>query len=558
MPRNLQALEQRQRSAASNLARHWAGNIALIAAFGLAYFLIARLSLGLYGPINFLAVFWPGFGLSAGVLIALGPRARWPVAAGIIIAILMVHLIDGDPLWLGPTFALCDVVEALVTAGLIERYFGSGFGLERLRHIIGLIAAAVPGAMASFAVWIVASKLFQTSAEPILTTWRHWFIGDIVGFVTLGPFLIGLFAAVRQPPPRGEFIEGTAAVVALALMTGIVILLPQWLWETMMPVAWLFPILFWVAAKSRPVFAAAGACVVSITVVWTTVFGIGHFGYAELSIDQRNLQAQATILVVSLGAFVLAALFAERRKSEARLAHSNMLLERERENKLMNAQAIIAAIAHEIRQPLGAITNNAAAALRWLERAPPDQDEARLAIARIQKNVFRASEVFDSIRTLFGKVNQKRQPVDVNETILSVIHSLEEQLKDHGVTFRHELAAELPLVAGHSEQLRGVIVNLVINALEAMRSTTDRDRVLRVRTELRDRDTIAVAIQDTGPGIDPSKLAGLFGSFVTTKTHGTGLGLAICHMIVEHHDGQLTASSDGKSGTLFQFILPIE
>jgi signal transduction histidine kinase len=558
MPRNLQALEQRQRSAASNLARRWAGNIALTAAFGLAYFLIARLSLGLYGPINFLAVFWPGFGLSAGVLIALGPRARWPVAAGIIIAILMVHLIDGDPLWLGPTFALCDVVEALVTAGLIERYFGSGFGLERLRHIIGLIAAAVPGAMASFAVWIVASKLFQTSAEPILTTWRHWFIGDIVGFVTLGPFLIGLLAAVRQPPPRGEFIEGTVAVVALALMTGIVILLPQWLWETMMPVAWLFPILFWVAAKSRPVFAAAGACVVSITVVWTTVFGIGHFGYAELSVDQRNLQAQATILVVSLGAFVLAALFAERRKSEARLAHSNMLLERERENKLMNAQAIIAAIAHEIRQPLGAITNNAAAALRWLERAPPDQDEARLAIARIQKNGFRASEVFDSIRTLFGKVNQKRQPVDVNETILSVIHSLEEQLKDHGVTFRHELAAELPLVAGHSEQLRGVIVNLVNNALEAMRSTTNRDRVLRVRTELCDRDTIAVAIQDTGPGIDPSKLAGLFGSFVTTKTHGTGLGLAICHMIVEHHDGQLTASSDGKSGTLFQFILPIE
>jgi signal transduction histidine kinase len=105
--------------------------------------------------------------------------------------------------------------------------------------------------------------------------------------------------------------------------------------------------------------------------------------------------------------------------------------------------------------------------------------------------------------------------------------------------------------------LREVIFNLVNNALEAMRSTTNRNRVLRVRTELRDRDTIAVAIQDTEPGIDPNKLADIFGALVRTKTHGTGLGLAICRMIVEHHGGQLTASSDGKSGALFQFILPI-
>ena len=166
--------------------------------------------------------------------------------------------------------------------------------------------------------------------------------------------------------------------------------------------------------------------------------------------------------------------------------------------------------------------------------------------------------MFDGIRALFGKVDQERQPVAVNDIILSVIHSLEGQLNDHGVVVHRELAAELPLIAGHSGQLREVIFNLVNNALEAMRSTTNRNRVLRVRTELRDSDTIAVAIQDTGPGIDPNKLAGIFGAFVTTKMYGTGLGLAICRMIVERHGGQLTASSDGKSGALFQFILPIK
>ena len=224
----------------------------------------------------------------------------------------------------------------------------------------------------------------------------------------------------------------------------------------------------------------------------------------------------------------------------------------------MSAQAIIAAIAHEIRQPLVAITTNAGAALRWLGRTPPDQDEARAALDQIKNEGLRAGEMFDGIRALFGKVDQERQPVAVNDIILSVIHSLEGQLNDHGVVVHRELAAELPLIAGHSGQLREVIFNLVNNALEAMRSTTNRNRVLRVRTELRDSDTIAVAIQDTGPGIDPNKLAGIFGAFVTTKMYGTGLGLAICRMIVERHGGQLTASSDGKSGALFQFILPIK
>ena len=404
----------------------------------------------------------------------------------------------------------------------------------------------------------VVYRLFHTSTVPILTTWQHWFGSDITGVVTVAPVVIGIASAVRQPPPRSELIEGTAALVALAVMTGIIFSLPQEVWETVMPVAWLFPILLWLAARCRPIFAAAGAFMVSLTVVSTTIFGIGHFGKIGLPIGERILQAQTAILVVAIFALVLAALFAERRANEARLAHANMMLERERENKLVSAQAIIAAIAHDIRQPLVAITTNAGAALRWLGRTPPDQDEARAALDQIKNEGLRAGEMFDGIRALFGKVDQERQPVAVNDIILSVIHSLEGRLNDHGVVVHRELAAELPLIAGHSGQLREVIFNLVNNALEAMRSTTNRNRVLRVRTQLRDRDTIAVAIQDTGPGIDPYKLAGIFAAFVTTKMYGTGLGLAICRMIVERHGGQLTASSDGKSGALFQFILPIK
>jgi signal transduction histidine kinase len=282
-----------------------------------------------------------------------------------------VHLIAGNPGWLGPTYAIADAAEALVTAGLIHHFFGPGFSLARLSHAVSLLAAAVPGTMVSFAVWIGPSRLFQNSTEPILITWQHWFMSDVAGFAAFGPFVIGLIGAVRQPPERNELIEGVAALIALALMTVVIILLPLRTWQTLVPVSWLFPIFFWLAARCRPVFAAAGACMVGIAIVWTTVFGIGYFGSAALSVEDRNLQAQATILVVAVGALILAALFAERRESESRLTRSNMMLERERDNKLMNAQAITAAIAHELRQPLAAIELNGEAGLDFLARHPP-------------------------------------------------------------------------------------------------------------------------------------------------------------------------------------------
>ena len=162
------------------------------------------------------------------------------------------------------------------------------------------------------------------------------------------------------------------------------------------------------------------------------------------------------------------------------------------------------------------------------------------------------------IRALFGKADQEQQPIDINEVIIGVIQSLQGQLKDHGVTAHLKLATELPLVKGHRGQFQEVLFNLINNAIEAMDATIKRQRVLQVKTELRGRGSIAVAVQDTGPGIDPKKLDSIFGAFVTTKMRGTGLGLAICRMIVERHGGQLTASSDGTNGALFEFDLPIE
>jgi PAS domain S-box-containing protein len=246
------------------------------------------------------------------------------------------------------------------------------------------------------------------------------------------------------------------------------------------------------------------------------------------------------------------------RRTELALREAVAKLQRERDNKLTNVEAIMAAIAHEVRQPLMAIVINGSAARRFLARAPADIDEATANLNRIINDCRRASEVFDSILTLFRREDQERQAIDVNEIALEVLQSSRGELAEHRVTTRTELASELPLISGHKRQLQQVISNLVQNAIEAMDNTTDRDRLLRVRTGLHNRDAIIVAVEDSGPGVDPKQLGSIFDAFFTTKSHGIGLGLAICRMIVERHGGQLTAASDGNNGARFQFVLPTD
>ena len=250
-------------------------------------------------------------------------------------------------------------------------------------------------------------------------------------------------------------------------------------------------------------------------------------------------------------------LIAELRQRTEELGRSLADLQRERDNKLMNLEAMAASIAHEVRQPLSAIATSGNAALRFLGRTPPDHKEVRSSLSRIISNSHRASQVFDNIRALFGKVDKGHELIDMNEIVLEVLHTLRGELKDRVITVRTELTSQLPLVMGHRGQLHEVLLNLVRNAIEAMDAIKDGRRVLQARTERHDgRDEIVVAVEDSGPGIDPEKLDGIFDAFVSTKPQGMGLGLAICRMIIDRHGGQLSASSGKRRGAVFQFILP--
>jgi PAS domain S-box-containing protein len=244
------------------------------------------------------------------------------------------------------------------------------------------------------------------------------------------------------------------------------------------------------------------------------------------------------------------------RRTELALREAVTTLESERDNKLMNIEVVTASIAHEVRQPLAAIAANGGAALQFLQRAL-DLDKVREILNQMMDDCHRVSEVFDTIRALFRRVDQKREPAVVNEIVLDVLQSMREELKDHGVTTETELAPELQRVDGHRNQLRQVIFNLIHNAIESMDNMMDGSRVLRVITKSQGPDAIIVAVEDSGPGINPSGLDSIFDPFITTKPDGMGLGLAICRMIVERHDGKLSALSDGKNGARFQLVLPV-
>jgi PAS domain S-box-containing protein len=245
------------------------------------------------------------------------------------------------------------------------------------------------------------------------------------------------------------------------------------------------------------------------------------------------------------------------RRTELALREAVMSLEGERDNKLMNIEAVTASIAHEVRQPLAAIAMNGEAALQFLEGVPLDIDRVRAIMNQMMGDCHRVSEVFDTIRALFRRVDQKREPTVVNEIVLDVLQSMREKLTDHGVTTETELAPELQCVDGHRNQLRQVIFNLIHNAVDSMDNTMDQSRILRVMTMSHVPDSIIVAVEDSGPGINPTRLEKIFDPFITTKADGMGLGLAICRMIVERHGGVLSALSDGKNGARFQLVLPV-
>jgi signal transduction histidine kinase len=266
---------------------------------------------------------------------------------------------------------------------------------------------------------------------------------------------------------------------------------------------------------------------------------------------------------------VMVVLLAEMAQLYAGLAQSNTMLQRERvmlqramdaqrrerDARLMTADAIAATIAHELKQPLTAMTTRSYTGLRWLERAAPDLDKAKVGFKQIAEDGHRAAAVIDSIRASFRKDVRVRAPLDVNDLIEEATALLQDDLSGHEISVIVERSTRPLMVMGDRIQLQEVLLNLITNAIEAM-AAGDAPRVLAISSNLRDDGGVMISIADTGTGIGAEDVQRVFNPLFTTKSGGMGMGLSICRSIVQAHDGLLSVVPNVPRGSRFQCVLP--
>jgi C4-dicarboxylate-specific signal transduction histidine kinase len=234
------------------------------------------------------------------------------------------------------------------------------------------------------------------------------------------------------------------------------------------------------------------------------------------------------------------------RRSRTEMAHVT---------RVMTMSELASSIAHEINQPLSAIVNNGSACLRWLANDPPDVAEASEAARDIVRDGNRASEIIKRIRALLRKSETAKASVNINQIIEEVVMLTSQEAATKGVTIRTDLARNMPRVSGDRVQLQQVVLNLVLNGIEAMAPVTDRRRELFIRSSQPAANGVLVSVSDTGVGLDQESLERIFDPFYTTKPQGLGMGLAISRSIVEDHGGQLWAEANEGAGTTFEFSL---
>jgi C4-dicarboxylate-specific signal transduction histidine kinase len=248
---------------------------------------------------------------------------------------------------------------------------------------------------------------------------------------------------------------------------------------------------------------------------------------------------QAVAFVVDLTA---------RKRAESELAHAN---------RVATMGQLTASIAHEVNQPIAALLTNAETAVRWLARQPPNSERVKPLIDRIISDGKRAADIVSRIRDFSKKAPARKGGLEINEAILEIVKLTRSAMSDHSVLVKMQLSEGLPPILGDRVQLQQVMLNLIMNAIEAMSEVREGSRELLISTSEVESGGVFVAVSDSGPGLPLTNLARIFEAFYTTKSSGLGMGLSICRSIVEAHGGRLWATRNDPHGAVFCMMLPV-
>jgi signal transduction histidine kinase/ActR/RegA family two-component response regulator len=384
--------------------------------------------------------------------------------------------------------------------------------------------------------------------------WFHWFSSDAIGTIAVAPLAIGLASFVRNPPSRREIAEGVLALAVVSLVCGLLAFLPNEPWTAELAIGALCPLLLWIASRLRPAFTVVAAFIIATTIVWTTIFAIGIFGDPHLSIEERVLGAQATILAISLGALVLAALFSERR------LHESAILEREARLKeawksaeLANRakSSFLAAASHDLRQPLQTLKLLQAA----LEPHHPG-GEARKLVNGMGRSLDTMTSILSSLldvtRLESGNLRPSVREFSLNEIFEPLAGDFSAHAQERGLRLRI-VRSEL-IVRSDGRMLAEMIRNLLSNAVRY----TDRGRILLGCR--RAGDNVRIEVWDSGVGITEAQLPHIFHEYYqgtdSAERGGFGLGLAIVKRLGEVLDHRVAVRSIPGKGTRFFIEVP--
>ncbi len=310
---------------------------------------------------------------------------------------------------------------------------------------------------------------------------------------------------------------------------------------------------FHVNAESLPIFVefAVSAAVVGWFSSWRRQ-AESELQYArdglQLRVEERTAELKHTNLQ-------LLQEMAERKRAED--AYYQAQAELARMTRLSAMGALAASISHEVNQPLAAVVTNADACMLWLSNDPPNIEEARAAVDSIAQQGTRASDVVRHIRAMFTKAAPERSTLQINAVIREVNVLLEGAAVRNQVELHTELSPDLPSILGDRVQLQQVLVNLILNGIEAMSEVSTRPRRLAIRSQLQNAEELLVSVQDSGTGIEPQDEKRIFDAFFTTKNQGMGMGLSISHSVIESHGGRLWASRNSDHGATLHFTLPV-
>ncbi len=349
------------------------------------------------------------------------------------------------------------------------------------------------------------------------------------------------FRTVKAHSPSTRILQVSAVLLALSVFAADAFTAPDQVFSGFYVLVVVMSARF---CRGRDLWIVSGICV-ALTLL--AQFLSNHLAPGQAAIGAFN--TVDGILVIGVSTYFI------QRGQQAQAALQRAQADLARVTRITTMGELTASIAHEVNQPIAAVVTNAGACLRWLDADTPNLDEARAAATRIVRDGTRAADIISRIRRLFTKGGQPRTRVDVNQLVRETVDVLGNEAARHAVILRTDLAGDIPEVRADRIQLQQVMVNLIVNGIDAMKDGAPT-RELALTTRLSEGREVVVAVSDTGGGLPAQQTDQLFDAFFTTKPEGTGMGLSISRSIVEAHRGRLWATPNSSGGATFLFALP--